>query len=126
MLARDPQNASTHASAGWAALQRGERRVAEEHFLEALRLEPGSENARHGLLNSFRARSPFYRAYLAYCFWMQQLSRRTRWAVIIGLIVITNFSRELFTGSMAPVGYAVSVLYGLFVLWVWVAKGIGN
>lgn len=126
MLARDPEDASTHCSAGWAALQRGQHRVAEQHFMEALRLEPGSENARNGLLHSFRARSPFYRAYLAYCFWMQKLGRRMRVAVIFGLVVITNFSRELFTGPMAPVGFTVSVLYGLFVLWVWVAKGFGN
>ena len=126
MLARDPEDAMTHCSAGWAALQRGERRAAEEHFLEALRLDPESENARHGLLNCFRARSPFYRAYLAYSFWMQQLNRRARYAVIFGLLVLSNFSRQLFTGPMAPVGIAVSVLYALFVLWVWVARGFGN
>lgn len=126
MLARDPQNASTHCSAGWSALQRGEHRVAEQHFLEALRLDPESEYARHGLLNSFRARSPLYRAYLAYCFWMQKLGRRMRIAFIIGLVVAVNFSRELFSGAMAPVGTVVMALYLLFVLWVWVARGVGN
>lgn len=126
MLARDPEDASTHCSAGWAALQRGERRVAEQHFLEALRLDPESEYARQGLLNSFRARSPFYRAYLAYAFWMQKIGKRMRYAFIFGLLVVSNFSREIFTGPMAPVGYAGSVLYALFVLWVWVARGFGN
>ncbi len=126
MLARDPEDARTHCSAGWGALQRGDRRAAERHFLEALRLEPGYENARNGLLNSFRARSPLYRAYLAYCFWMQKVGRQARMAVIIGLVVAVNFSRVLFSGSMAPVGFGLAVFYGLFVLWVWVARGVGN
>ena len=126
MLARDPENAYTHTSAGWSALQRGERRVAEEHFLEALRLDPESENARQGLLNSFRARSPLYRGYLAYCFRMQRLSRGARWGVIIGLYLGSRFARTVFTGPLAPVGIAIGVLYALFVLWVWIAKGLGN
>lgn len=126
MLARDPEDAQTHCSAGWAALQRGERQVAETHFLEALRLDPDSENARNGLLNSFRARSPLYRAYLAYSFRMQRLSRGARWGVIVGLYIAMRFSREIFTGTLAPVGIAIGVLYALFVLWVWIAKGVGN
>lgn len=126
MLARNPEDSHTHCSAGWAALQRGDRRTAEDHFLEALRLDPDSENARDGLLNSFRARSPFYRAYLAYCFKMQQLSRRGRWAVIIGLYVGSRFARSLFTGPFAPLGIVISVLYLLLVLWVWIARPVGN
>ena len=87
MLARDPADPHTHASAGWAALQRGERRTAEVHFREALRLSPGFESAREGLLTSFRARSPLYRAYLRYCFAMQRLGKGRQWAVIIGAYV---------------------------------------
>jgi len=126
MLARDPHDAYTHSSAGWAALQRGERAVAEQHFLEALRLDPNSENARSGLLNSFRARSPLYRGFLAYSFWMQRLSKGARWGVILGLYFGSRFARTIFTGSLAPVGIAIGVLYALFVLWVWIAKGVGN
>ena len=126
MLARDPQNPQTHSSAGWAALQRGEREVAEQHFLEALRLDPEFDGAREGLLQSFRARSPLYRAYLAYCFAMQRLSGRSRWAVVLGLYFGVRFSRALFTGKFAPIGVGISIIYALFVLWVWVARGVGN
>ena len=126
MLARDPEDARTHCSAGWSALQLGDRKTAEQHFLEALRLEPGYESARHGLLNSFRARSPLYRAYLAYCFRMQKVGRQARFAVIVGAVIAVNFFRALFTGPMAPVAFGIAVLYFLFVLWVWVAKGVGN
>ena len=120
MLARDPENPFTHSNAGWAALQRGERREAETHFREALRLDPDFEPARDGLLTSFRARSPIYRTYLRYCFFMQRLSAKSRWAVILGLYFGVKFAR------LIPGGFIISALYMLFVLWVWVAKPFGN
>ncbi|MCE9599345.1 MAG: tetratricopeptide repeat protein [Spirochaetia bacterium] len=126
MLARDPEDAYTHATAGWAALQSSDTRRAEDHFREALRLDPNMDGAREGLLHSFKARSVFYRAYLKYCFWMQRLSEKTRWAVIIGLMLFVRFVRPLFTGAAAPIGIAIGALYFLFVLWVHVAQGVGN
>jgi tetratricopeptide (TPR) repeat protein len=126
MLARDPEDSWTHVSAGWAALQNGERKVGETHFLEALRLDPECESAREGLLHSFRARSPLYKAYLAYCFAMQRLKKGARWAIILGLYFGMRFSRVLFTGSLEPVGIAIVLLYLLFVCWTWLAKGTGN
>ncbi|HYR59224.1 MAG TPA: tetratricopeptide repeat protein [Chthoniobacteraceae bacterium] len=122
MLARDPEDPYTHANAGWAALQRGRHREAEVHFREALRLNPAFDSAREGLLNSFRARSPIYRAYLRYCFAMQRLSSGSRWAVIIGLYLAARFGSRMKGG----LGLAVMALYFLFVLWVWVARPFGN
>jgi tetratricopeptide (TPR) repeat protein len=122
MLARDPADPHTHSNAGWAALQRGERRQAEVHFREALRLSPGFEPAREGLLSSFRARSPLYRAYLKYCFAMQRLGRGSQWAVIIGAYIIMKLGSRIEGG----IGLSVSIIYFLFVLWVWVAKAAGN
>ncbi len=123
MLARDPEDAATHCNAGWAALQRGERRVAEQHFFEALRLDPEMEPARAGLLNAFRSRSPLYRAYLAYCFKMSRMGKNARWGVILGLYFGVKFARVFLKG---PAGIAIGLLYLVFVLWVWVAKGVGN
>ncbi len=122
MLARDPGDPYTHANAGWAALQRGQHGEAETHFREALRLNPNFDSAREGLLNSFRARSPLYRGYLRYCFAMQRLSSGARWAVIIGLYLGMRFASHLRGG----LGLALVALYLLFVLWVWVARPVGN
>lgn len=120
MLARDPDDAFTHANAGWAALQRDQHREAETHFREALRLDPDFDYAREGLLNSFRARSPLYRAYLKYSFAMARLSSGARWAVILGLYFGVQFARRI------PGGFVLVALYFLFVLWVWVARPAGN
>src|SRR5258706_135859 len=122
MLARDPEDPYTHANAGWAALQRGRHREAEVHFREALRLNPAFDSAREGLLNSFRARSPIYRAYLRYCFAMQRLSSGSRWAVIIGLYLAARFGSRMKGG----LGLAVMALYFLFVLWGLVARPVGH
>lgn len=122
MLTRDPEDPFTHANAGWAALQRGERRVAETHFREALRLNPEFESAREGLLTSFRARSPLYRAYLSYCFMMQRLKASSRWAVVIGLYCAVR----LISMLGRDIGIAIAAIYLMFVLWVWIAKPAGN
>jgi hypothetical protein len=120
MLARDPEDAFTHANAGWAALQRGLHRDAELHFREALRLDPDFEYAREGLLTSFRARSWLYRGYLRYTFAMARLNRKSRWAVIIGLYLTVRFA------GLLPGGWVLAAIYFLFVLWVWVARPVGN
>jgi Flp pilus assembly protein TadD len=126
LLARNPENPWTHSSAGMLALQRGEVRDAEKHFLSALRIEPEHREAREGLLHAFRARSPFYRAYLKYSFMMEKLGRAGRGMVVIGLLILMQLFNIAFVGKLAPIGMVLVAFYCLFVLWIWVAKGVGN
>jgi Flp pilus assembly protein TadD len=126
ILARDPESAPNHAAAGWAALQHGDRKRAEQHFLEALRIRPDTESARQGLLESLKARSPIYRAYLAYSFFMQRQAPKMRWVYIIGVLVVVRAARVLLTGAWAPLGLLIGVLYFFFVLWVHLASGVGH
>ncbi len=126
LLARNPENPWTHSSAGMLALQRGEVRAAETHFRSALRIEPEHREAREGLLHAFRARSPLYRAYLRYSFMMEKLGRAGRGMVVIGLLILMQFANAAFVGRLAPIGMALIGFYCLFVLWIWVAKGVGN
>jgi predicted Zn-dependent protease len=126
LLGRNPENPWTHSSAGMLALQRGEVRVAETHFLSALRIEPEHREAREGLLHAFRARSLLYRAYLKYSFMMEKLGRTGRGMVVIGLLILMQFANAAFVGRLAPIGIVLVAFYFLFVLWIWVAKGVGN
>ena len=126
LLGRNPENPWTHSSAGMLALQRGEVQAAETHFLSALRIEPEHREAREGLLHTFRARSPLYRAYLKYSFMMEKLGRTGRGILVVGLLVLMQFANLVFVGRLAPVGIVLVAFYCLFVLWVWVAKGVGN
>lgn len=65
-LERDAEDDSAHTSAGWMAVMQGDHKKANQHFMEALRLNPVNENARMGLIESFRARSWIYRANLRF------------------------------------------------------------
>ncbi len=126
LLARNPENPWTHSSAGMLALQKGDGRAAERHFLAALRIDPEHSEAREGLLHAFRARSPFYGAYLKYTFTMERLGRGRRGFVVIGLLLLMQLANITFVGRLAPIGFALVAAYCLFVLWIWVARGVGN
>ncbi len=126
LLAASPEDSFAHVNAGWSALQRGNSRQAETHFREALRLEPGSDAARDGLLESFRARSWFYRIYLSYCFFMQRFTGGKQWAIILGIYIAYQLMRR-WLETINPMIAAVFVLLWLaLILWVWLAPGIGN
>jgi tetratricopeptide (TPR) repeat protein len=126
LLANNPESARTHATAGWAALQIGRRVDAEKHFLEALRLEPDNSQSREGLLESFRARSPLYRAYLQYCFLLERMQPAARWALILGFVFLIQIANFILVGPLAPAAVVLGTLYLLFVLSFWVARGLGN
>ncbi len=122
MLARNPESEQSHIEAGWSALRRGDHRKAEDHFLEALRIDPLNEYARAGLKESFKSRSPLYRMYLEYAFFMQRFTAKHQWLLIIGLLLMVKFARAL----LGPVGVAIGLLYLLFVFFVHFALPLGN
>ncbi|MDF1741265.1 MAG: tetratricopeptide repeat protein [Verrucomicrobiales bacterium] len=126
LLAASPEDSFAHVNAGWSALQRGNSQQAETHFREALRLEPDSDAARDGLLESFRARSGFYRIYLSYCFFMQRFTGGKQWGIIVGIYIAYQLMRR-WLETINPMIAAVFVLLWLaLILWVWLAPGIGN
>jgi tetratricopeptide (TPR) repeat protein len=63
-LAREPESAASHVTAGATALAAGQFPLARRHFMEALRLDPQFPRAREGLLQALRARYWFYRPVL--------------------------------------------------------------
>lgn len=125
-LEKDPENSFTHANAGWSALQSGDRVTAENHFAEALRLDPSDSNARAGMLESFKARSAFYRAYLAYCFFMQRFAEKYQFAIVIGLLVFIKVAGAVLTGPLRILYYPLLALYLMFCLWSHLARGVGG
>ncbi|WP_170157588.1 tetratricopeptide repeat protein [Roseimicrobium gellanilyticum] len=83
-LENNPEDDSSHTSAGWRSLMKGEHREANKHFLEALRLNPMNEGARLGLVESYRARSWVYAGFIRVCHAMNRFSPGTRQAIFIG------------------------------------------
>jgi len=126
LLARNPEDPAAHIAAGFNFLQRGEHQQANTHFLEALRLEPGNEGARLGLMESYRARSPFYRALLAFSSYIARVSNGFgQWVLLGGFVAYQTVYQSLI--KTAPLAAALLMTTWLiFALWSHLARGIAS
>ncbi len=127
-LANEPDNAETHANLGWTLLHSGKPRKSMEHFREALRLEPGLEWARLGIIEAMKARNPIYRWILAWFLWMGRLSPRVQIALILGLVFGQGILQSICESvpMLAPFQMPIAVVYTLFVWMTWVAPTLFN
>jgi tetratricopeptide (TPR) repeat protein len=123
MLQRDPENDDTHTAAGWNLLHAGKYEEAQTHFREALRLNPESELAREGLVESFKTRSRIYRLYLRWVLWLSGKSDNFQFGLFIGAWLAVRYVRKALPG---PLGTLIVNCYLIFVVWVHVARGLGN
>jgi tetratricopeptide (TPR) repeat protein len=127
-LHRAPDDAFSHANQGWNCLHRNEPRKAQEHFREALRLNPELEYARDGMLEALKARNPVYRAMLAYFLWLGRQSSRFQWAFILGIFFAVNMTRSV-SESQPEMKWLWFPLLGLFYTFVylsWTAQPMFN
>ncbi|MEO6811048.1 MAG: tetratricopeptide repeat protein [Isosphaeraceae bacterium] len=127
-LAKQPENALSHANQGWALLHQGDHRQALEHFREALRIDPGMEWARVGIVEALKARHLLYRLMLRYFLWMSRASGKAQWVVILGVLVAPTILRDL--GQSAPwaallAGPLIVLILG-FAFLTWVADPLFN
>jgi tetratricopeptide (TPR) repeat protein len=127
-LAKNPDNAFSHANQGWTLLEQGDPRKALEHFREALRLEPQMDWARQGIVEALKARNPIYRVMLWYFFWMAKLSGRAQWAVVIGGYLGYRVLRDLAARNpeWQPYVLPVLIIYIAFALMTWIADPLFN
>ena len=127
-LNRNPDDSFSHANMGWNYLQKNKPREAVDHFREALRLEPDMDWARMGIIEALKARNPFYALVLRYFLWMGRIPRNIVWAMMIGIVVLLNFSRRLADQYpvIEPIVHSVLILYMLFVLVSWMASPLFN
>ena len=125
-LQNNPDDDSSHASAGWQALAKGDHRGANKHFLEALRLNPMNEGARVGLLESFRARSWVYSLYLRFCHAMDRFSERTGNAIMIGGFIAFQILRGALKNVSPFWTSALVAVWITLALWSHLARGFGS
>lgn len=127
-LAREPENAFSHANKGWTLLESGERKQAMHHFRESLRLDPDDEWAKHGLVEAIKAGNPFYALMLKYFLWIQKLSPGARWGILLG----GYFGNRLLSGlananpSLKPLTTPLLVVYLIFAISTWLAQPVFN
>ena len=127
-LARQPENATTHANRGWTLLHQADPKKAMDHFREALRLDPGNEWARAGILEAIKARNPIYGLMLRYFLFMGRLSGGAQWAIILGLLFGQRVLRSLARSNPALAPWIMPILYVYFgfVLMTWIAVPLFN
>ncbi len=127
-LDKDPANAITHANQGWTFLHQNDPKRALEHFREALRLDPGNDWARAGIVEAMKARNPVYRVILAYFLWMARLSGGTQTAIILGGF----FGSRMLRGAaeqnpaLGPYVWPIIIAYAFFVWMTWLANPLFN
>jgi tetratricopeptide (TPR) repeat protein len=123
-LAKDPDNAITHANKGWALLHDARHKEALEHFREALRLDPNNEWAREGIIEALKAHYRIYSWMLRYFLWMSRLSSRAQWGVILGAYFGNRLLGSLARNNpdLAPWIWPIRILYIIFVLLTWTAS----
>lgn len=107
-------------------MRQGDHRAAAKHFAEALRLDASFEPARAGMIEAFRARSPLYRAYLAYAFWMSRMLPRTRMMTVLGLYVGYRIAHAYAKDSAPRVAVVLVVVWLSFVLFTFLSRGVGT
>src|SRR6266851_1639615 len=127
-LARDPHDAFSHASQGWALLNAGDRGKALEHFREALRLEPGMEYARLGIVEALKAQHLIYALMLRYFLWMGRLGRTVQWAIILGGYFGYRILYDLKekNPALSPWINPLLVAYFIFAIMTWLASPLFN
>lgn len=127
-LERAPENAWAHANQGWNCLHRNDPKRAQDHFREALRLEPDFEYARQGMLEALKARNPVYRGMLAYFLWMGRLSVKLQWVFILGTMFGVRAARTLAEQrpELGVVLWPVIIGFYLFIYLSWTAGPMFN
>jgi tetratricopeptide (TPR) repeat protein len=128
-LEKDPENDFTHVTVGWNLLEKGRNKEAAEHFKEALRINPNLPGAKAGLKESLKSKIPPYKWLLQYSFWINNKSKRARWAIPVAILIAVRVIAD--TSSAAGkgwqiVGGVIIALYLLFVATTWIINPLAN
>ena len=123
-----PANDWIRSAQGWGALAEGQPIEAQQHFEQALILDPTSELAREGLIEAVKAENPIYRRVLGVFLWMDRLPTRTRWFIILGGLFSYRYLRDLSEAvpAVAPVAYPLMAVWLLFVLLSWTSGPLSD
>ena len=127
-LQEAPESADAHANRGWAFLHANDPKAALEAFREAMRLDPGNDWARAGLVEALKARNFLYRTLLGYFLWMARLDPRVGMGLIFGGYVLFRILRVYMKEhpETAPWLLPLAGLYIGFWLLTWIGDPLSN
>jgi tetratricopeptide (TPR) repeat protein len=127
-LARNPEDALTHANVGWSMLESGKQEQALDHFREALTFNPSMEWSRAGIVESLKSRNIVYRWLLRYFLFMSRMSPRARWGIIVGAFVLQRILASYSEDHPGAAPYCLPflIVYGAFALLTWLGAPLFN
>lgn len=125
-LMENPEEDSAHVSAGYQALYKGDHKKACLHFREALRIDPDNGGARDGLIESFRARSAFYRLFLKFNHFMRRFGKNGSTSIMIGGYVLYRFAYASLVGTYPVIAYLLAGAWMILAFWTFLARGLGS
>ena len=126
-LARSPDDATTHATRGWILMHQGDVDAAVPHFRESLRLDPMSEDARRGFVESLKARRLNffgYRPLLRYLLWSSRHRKEFSLATM-GIMYIAGQVSKV-TVAAAPQSVWVVAAFGAMMVLLLVASWLAE
>jgi len=127
-LAMDPNNAYAIANHGSHLLHQGKEKEALERFKEALAIEPENALAQFGLLEAMKSRFWPYKMLHKYGMFMNKLSGKQSWTVIIGAYLLYRF--VLGTARANPelksILYPIAGLMVVMFISTWVLSPLMN
>lgn len=127
-LREDPNNAYTHANYGWNLLEKGDHKKSLVHFKESLKNDPSFDYAQYGMIEALKASNPIYKLFLKYAFWMNNLTSKYQWVVIIGFYIGFKVIRSTAKNNEAlqPFLTPIVIILALIAFSTWVITPIGN
>ena len=128
LVRKFPASGWARSGRGWSRLEAGRAREAREDFEQALALDPTSEWARAGLIESVKAANPLYAALLRLFLWLDRLPPRTRWSIILGGIFLFRVLRRTTEANpeIAPLTYPLLAAWVLFIIASWTSEPLSD
>ena len=107
---------------------RKRHKKALEHFKEALTNDPTFKYAQAGMMQALKATNPIYRLFLKYSFWMNNLTAKYQWGVIIGFYLGFKALKTIARNNEALQPYLTPLIIALALVAfsTWVIAPISN
>ena len=127
-LREDPNNAYTHANYGWGLLEKGNHKEALVHFKESLATDPNFEYAQAGMMEALKATNPIYRLFLKYSFFMNNLTEKYQWGILIGFYIVLRVLRQIAKNNeeLQPFLIPLIIVFALMAFSTWIITPISN
>ncbi len=110
VLAADPEDSANHCARGYHLLFAGNPAAARQHFLEALRLQPNSGDARYGLAQSLTNRHPLFRILLKFAVLCDRWGWKALLGGVAGFLLLTELPKltKDIPGAAFPVSFLLA------------------